>query len=175
MAPISCSPIRRTAKSWKNDVDAIVSERGKKTGTDQRPAFDWLAHHFRRTTAVSDEHGAQDEEAQRVRQPDCLSTQRNYPCLRATPAGESEKTAAISSKTICWMHHCPAAEHLLQYRHSHLHLGLDQPQTRTQKGQSALINALNLYQPLRRNLGAEKLRTKSGTDRANYAIVPYIL
>ncbi len=47
----------------------------------------------------------------------------------------------------------PAAEHVLQHRHRHLHLGAHQPQARAPPGKVQLIDATQWFKPLRKNLG----------------------
>ena len=108
-------------KSWKTDLEHL----GGKTDIKD-PRF-------------ITQHGGDPEYKMITRssdgQPHRRSAQRIFPFHRRRRPGREQYPPLDHRKRLAGGHHRPAGEHVLQYRHRHLCLGPDQPQTREPPGQ----------------------------------------
>jgi type I restriction enzyme M protein len=90
----------------------------------------------RRPEAVPGQHARQDEAGHQARQPHCRGAQRVLTLRRCRP-GREQHTPLDHRERLAGSHRRLAAQHVLQHRHRHLHLGADEPQAGTSQGQSA--------------------------------------
>ena len=120
-------------KSWKSDLERMGGKDGM-----QGPA---LRHRARRRPGIlasspapatasccSWQHAVQDEARHAARQPHRRGAQRLVAVHRRRRAGREQHPPLDHRERLAGSHRRPAAEHVLQHRHRHLHLGADQPQ-----------------------------------------------
>ena len=120
-------------KSWKSDLERMG---GKSDITDPRFVVEHdgdpelLPHHplQRRPDDVPGQHAEQDEAGHADGQPPRRGPQRKLSLHRRRWAGREQHPPLDHRERLAGGYRCPAAEHVLQHRHCHLHLGAQQSQ-----------------------------------------------
>ena len=107
----------------------------------------------RRPDALSRQHGDQDEAGRPSRQPHRRGAQRQLALHRRRRPGREQHSPLDHRERLAGGDHRAAAQYLLQHRHCHLHLGVEQPQPAQRQGYVQLIDASEWYRSLRKNLG----------------------
>jgi type I restriction enzyme M protein len=86
--------------------------------------------------------------------------------------GESNIRRWIIEKRLARSHRHPPAQHVLQHRDCHLHLGIDQPQARAPPGQNPIDRRDPVVSAAAQEPRQEELRTVGGRHNPNLRCVP---
>ena len=163
-------------KSWKKDLEAMGGKEGMR---DPRFKIEHAGEELSLVTRSSDgqmlflanmasKMNAQD----RARQPHRRGAQRLVAVHRRRRAGREQHPPLDHRERLAGGHRRPAAQHVLQHRHRHLHLGADQPQARAPPGQGAAHRRHAVVQAAAQEPRQEELRTLGRGHRAHLRHLP---
>ena len=128
-------------KSWKTDLERMGWEEGVARPplphrARRRPRLQPRHPVQRRPATVPRQYVEQDEARHAARQPYRRGTQRQLAHHRRRRTGREQHPALDHRERLARGYRCPPAQHVLQHRHRHLYLGVEQPQAGAPSGQS---------------------------------------
>ena len=164
-------------KSWKTDLERMGGKDGHQgpalpDRARGRPGV--LADHplERRPDAVPGQHALQDEARHAARQPHRRGAQRQLAVHRRRRPGREQHPPLDHRERLAGGHRRPAAQHVLQHRHRHLHLGAQNRKPAHRQGKVQLIDATAMVQAAAQEPGQEELRAVRRGHRAHLRHVP---
>ena len=122
-------------KSWKSDLERMGGKAGL---TDPRfliqhagdPEYSLITRSSDGQLLVPGEHALEDEARHPAGEPPRRGAQRQLAVHRRRGAGGEQHPPLDHRERLARSPRRAAAEHVLQHRHRHVHLGADQPKTR---------------------------------------------
>ena len=121
----------------------------------------------RRPDALPGQHGQQDEARFTPGKQDSRGPQREFPLHRRCRPGREQHPALDHRERLAGGHRGPAAQHVLQHGHRHLHLGPDQPEAGAPEGKGPAHRRHEVVHPAPKEPGPEELRTLPGEHPAD--------
>ncbi len=154
-------------KSWKSDLERMG---GKKDMRDPRfmiehtddPEYSLVTRSSDGQMLFLSKHVVEDEARHKARQSHRRGAQRIIAFYRRRRPGRKQHPPLGYRERLARGHRRPAAEHVLQHRHRHLHLGAQQPQARAPQRQSAVDRRHAMVQATAQEPRQEELQTGRG-------------